>query len=297
MMKSKFMKQQRGVIAIYAISTILCFLLILGAIFISTNTVRRSQLKTALKVKEVYGEQTKEASQIAADRRRVDTSGYVQDSSLQVFYDAINNMGSSHSNNTKIWRDLSSNQNDAIKQGSGQLNWNEDAYDFTNQNQNYFESKNPISLGTSSRTTEVVFTLEEDGVRNLAGFGTLSSVAMNDFYMSPDAGLNWHVYGNPANEGISGALLTGKIYSTTITYDDTTKKTNYYTNSTSKTDVSFYNLNTGSSALTIGIGKYGVYNTDKRFKIKAFRIYNRALTPAEREQNYQLDKARYSIAE
>ena len=52
-MKS-WLKSQKGSMAVYAAITILCFIIILMGVFLSTASVRKNQLKTLPKIKEAY---------------------------------------------------------------------------------------------------------------------------------------------------------------------------------------------------------------------------------------------------
>lgn len=297
MVKQKLFYQEKGSITVYAIATVLCFLIILSAIFFSSSVIRKNQLKTLNKIKQIYAKQLDQADEIIENRNKLNTNEYVK-SGLQVFYDAINNTGSGHNNNTKVWRDLSGNGNDAKWKGTSttQLTWNDKSYDFINPNSNYFESTKNISLGSSSRTIELVCSLEEDGVKNVIGFGTSSSNTLNDLmYINNGINLNIGSYGT--GSGIDNAFDNGRTYFSSISYNSSNRQTIYYRNAESKTNTLSYSLYTGSTLLNIGIGKNSSNNTNKRLKIHAVRIYNRVLTAEERKQNYELDKARYEIEE
>lgn len=50
----KLFKSQRGSIAVYATGLTLTFIIILIAIFTLTSSIRKNQLETELKIKEVY---------------------------------------------------------------------------------------------------------------------------------------------------------------------------------------------------------------------------------------------------
>lgn len=296
MLKNKNINQEKGSVSVYVIATVFCFLIILGIVFFSSSSVRKNQLNTLMKIKQIYSKQMEQASQVSEKINEVDTSQYVQDG-LVVFFDSINNMGGSHGNNTTTWRDLSGNGNDAIYKGNGEVTWDYKAYDFSNPQTNYFETKNTISLGVSSRTIEIVCSIEEDGVKNLAGFGNTTSNTMCDLVYN-NGGININISGNSVTEGIANSVVTlGKPYATSITYDASTKKASYRTNTATKDNIAVSTWDTGSTTLTLGIGKNtnATYNTNKRFKIQSLRIYNRVLTNSEKAQNYGQDQKRYGI--
>lgn len=294
MSKEKINKQERGSVAVFAIATVLSLIFIIGGVFAASSATRKNQLRTLLKIKEIYSQGIGQTNQISLYHEEADTKGYVSEG-LIVFYDAINNTGSGHSNNAKVWKDISGNGNHLKHQGSEDVTWNEGAYDFVNPETNYFETENTVSLSNSSRTIEIVCSIEEDGVENLLGIGTENAGALNDIIYYNN-GINMNNYANQANEGISDkALEKGRTYITTITYDNTNHTTNYYTNLQGKENVSFQNINTASSTLLVGKGKDSTHNKNKRFKVQAIRIYNRILTEEERITNYNLDKERYGI--
>ena len=235
-----------------------------------------------------------QTSQTNLYHEEASVKGYVTEG-LTAFYDAINNTGSGHSSNAKVWKDLSGNGNDLTHQGSEELTWNEKAYDFVQPETNYFETTENISLGNSNRTIEVVCSLEDDGVENILGLGTENARTLNDIIYYNN-GMNINNYENQIDEGIENRPLEkGRTYITTITYDATSHMASYYTNLQGKENVAFANLNTAASTLTLGKGKDSTHNKNKRFKLQALRIYNRVLTEEERITNYMLDKERYEV--
>lgn len=235
-----------------------------------------------------------QTNQINLYQESVHTKEYVTDG-LEVFYDAINNTGSGHSNTAKVWKDLSGNNHDLIYKGTEEVTWNDKAYDFIQPETNYFETEDAITLDSTSRTIEVICSIEEDGVENLIGIGIDNGNNLNDVIYYNN-GMNINTYSNQANEGIDNkAFEKGRIYTATITYDNTNHTASYYTNLQAKEGVNFSILKTNTSTLTVGKGKDSTHNKNKRFKLQALRIYNRVLTEDERLTNYELDKERFGI--
>ena len=235
-----------------------------------------------------------QTNQINLYQESVHTKEYVTDG-LEVFYDAINNTGSGHSNTAKVWKDLSGNNHDLIYKGTEEVTWNDKAYDFIQPETNYFETEDAITLDSTSRTIEVICSIEEDGVENLIGIGIDNGNNLNDVIYYNN-GMNINTYSNQANEGIDNkAFEKGRVYTATITYDNTNHTASYYTNLQAKEGVSFSTLKTNTSTLTVGKGKDSTHNKNKRFKLQALRIYNRVLTEDERLTNYELDKERFGI--
>jgi len=284
MSKEKLIKQEKGSVAVFAIAAIFSLIFILGGVFITTSSVRKNQLRTLLKIKEIYGQGIGQTSSISLYQESADTKSYVLDG-LEAFYDAINNTGSGHSSSAKVWKDLSGKQHDLIYQGEGEVTWNDKAYDFIHPETNYFETTDTIALGNTARTIEIVCSIEEDGVENLVGIGTQNANTLNDIIYYNN-GMNINTYGNQANEGMENkSFEKGRTYITTITYDNTKHIANYYTNLQAKEQVNFQTLNTASSTLTVGKGKDSTHNKNKRFKLQE----------EERLTNYALDKERYEI--
>lgn len=69
MLKNKELDKEKGSVAIYAIATILSFVFILGGIFYNSSSIRKNQLKTLIKIKEVYAQQLDEADVIAEETK------------------------------------------------------------------------------------------------------------------------------------------------------------------------------------------------------------------------------------
>lgn len=54
MSKEKLIKQEKGSIAVFAIAAIFSLIFILGGVFMTTSVVRKNQLRTLMKIKEIY---------------------------------------------------------------------------------------------------------------------------------------------------------------------------------------------------------------------------------------------------
>jgi len=54
MSKEKLIKQEKGSIAMFAIATVFSLIFILGGVFMTTSVVRKNQLRTLMKIKEIY---------------------------------------------------------------------------------------------------------------------------------------------------------------------------------------------------------------------------------------------------
>lgn len=227
-------------------------------------------------------------------------SFYVKDG-LIVHYDGINNTGTGHNNSATIWKDLSGNGND------GNLNgciWNEDNLSLDGKS---FVKANTNPLfheigGTPDMTVEVV----SEKVSKTYGAIIGLSVDVNKFsYMTL-----WTCNGNDGrcySVEYSGTAGATNWQQKTFSYTDiplNTKKsisygknaTNYFTycNADKKDDVAISN-SLGWKSNEFYIGRPTSNNYYFEGKIYSVRIYNRALTEQEIQQNYQIDKVRFGI--
>lgn len=210
---------------------------------------------------------------------------------LLVYYDAESNIQDGHSDTVATWKDLSGNNNDAVLKGATPT-WEANCYSFEGSNANYFETTKELVLGTKDRTIEFVISASNTNLQNIFGLGTTDVANMFDCLIY-NGGFNCHVFGNGAKEGIEEGITSDKIYSNTWRY--TNSQMSYKTNESTKNGVSFYPLNTSTSKLLLGIGKYEQYNSNNPFKIYAIRIYDRRLTEEEIQNNYAIDKIRFGI--
>ena len=120
---------ENGSMAVYVSVVLLSMLLILLAIFLISNQLRKAQIETVLGIKHSYEDDIEKADEIYANITGSTANiDYVEDG-LILHYDAINNTGSGHSNNITTWKDLSGNSNDAIITGGI---WENNSLRFTN---------------------------------------------------------------------------------------------------------------------------------------------------------------------
>lgn len=54
MSKEKILRQEKGSIAVFAIATVFSLIFILGGVFAASSATRKNQLRTLLKIKEIY---------------------------------------------------------------------------------------------------------------------------------------------------------------------------------------------------------------------------------------------------
>ena len=91
MQMKNYLKREKGSMAVYTIASILSFIIILTGIFFTAASVRKNQLRTLMKIKEVYGKTVSTRRDIYDEKTAVeDTDAYIKDG-LILHYEAINN--------------------------------------------------------------------------------------------------------------------------------------------------------------------------------------------------------------
>ena len=283
MFKKKILNLEKGSVAIYAIATVLCFFIIICCIFASSSSIREGQLKTLLKIKEIYAEKINQENESQSE-------SYVQQG-LVLHYDGINNTGNGHSSTTTTWKDLSGNGND------GTLSR---ALDST-----FYWSNNNITLSGVSSTlgTYVDTPLNLNGKERTISYTidatNLTGSIWGDTNSSNANGL-FNYYAFIANRGASTTgqnryeytFAKSGIYNYTVTLS--AKELKFYANGALINTTNNTNgLNT-SNNLRILAAYYSSQNATN-LKMYNFMVYNRVLSDSEVLQNYQVDKAKYGF--
>ena len=235
------------------------------------------------KDKKYYGLEAEEYD-LTNQSLNVSQNDYVRDG-LILYYDAINNTGSGHSNTATTWKDLSGNGNDGTIVGissTQESGWND----------NY---------------------LQLDGVKDYAYCNmvvpgdncTIEIVAKYEsglYMLRSDAGLRTYIYSTYTNKG-----YPTEVSSNFVNSDDniSNRVLKYSTDNGKSTYCNYYNAAKGetkefedtSDAAFLSIGSF--LNTEwsqgSKEKIYAVRIYNRALTDNEIRANFLMDKEKYGI--
>lgn len=307
MQMKNYLKREKGSMAVYTIASILSFIIILTGIFFTAASVRKNQLRTLMKIKEVYGKTVSTRRDIYDEKTAVeDTDAYIKDG-LILHYDAINNTGAGHSNNTTTWKDLSGSGNDGKLYnigGTSTSGWESDGLvldgiddyveidpsKLTNLQQGTVCVDFEIYDWNSSQLYDTVFVKgnELDWVHNHIQISEYSSTAtkfsttISDntnstagsltvpavIYEHKQIVLEWD--GTQVRNFNNGELYQ-TISSTIYPADDSTE--------------CYLGRNYGSSARYLN------------GKIKSLKIYNRFLSAEEIKQNYEIDKQRYQIVD
>ena len=293
--------EEKGSMAVYVSVVLISMLLILTAVLLISNSVRKSQLETIIGIKQTYEADNSRADEIY--KKLADTSsgnigtedddleGYVTNG-LLLLYDGINNTGNGHSNTATTWKDLSGNGNDITLNN---IKINEDNSLSAIDNTSYavrdvtIPASNTIEVVAQYNTTDIgyLYALEKDDSHyfylwNYSGSGsTLSYRYVNNG--------TWDVFDNITDET---SILNKKIF-ISITFDANTNNANIYVDGQYHKTLNFpkpeaepntrlrlFNTINGGRPL-IGGAIYSV------------RAYDRILTESEILQNYQQDMSKY----
>ncbi len=225
---------------------------------------------------------------------------YVEDG-LIAYYDAECNVENGHNDKSNIWKDLSGNKNNATLIGYNQKT-------FFNKNELIFDGENNyvdtgINLNTLVDSSKKEFSLSatihiQDNNNYRAIMGSHEEETISGIFMHFENGNLESSYGNKTTwvrNKIDSSNLTGRIINITSIYKEN-ESIDVYINGELKNSVPI----TGKIELkdTLYIGKsYNLSNSNRLFKgtMQNIKIYNKALTKQQVEQNYKIDKYRYGI--
>lgn len=276
----RWLKSEKGSMAVYATGLTLTFIIILMSIFTLTNSIRKNQLETELKIKEVYEQGlTSDGSQGGTQDPE-----YVKEG-LIAYYDGIKNTENGHSNTTTTWKDLSGHNNDGVLSRSLEANkfyWGDNCIILSNVDKTlktYITT--PINFNGKERT--ISFTI--DGTN-------LSEAILSDASTDNTNGIL--CYKNfVANRGAST--------SSQIRYDYIFNKSGIYnyTITLSSSEMKFYEngnlVNTDSNSIGLTTSNNlrllaGYYTNQNATNIKMynFMAYDRVLSADEVKQNYNV---------
>lgn len=292
-LKTEKIKSQKGSIAVYVTVVLFSMLIILSAIFLTSNSAIKSQIATAIKVKESYQADNSKAADIYESLvDKTDSEDEYVSEGMILHYDAINNTGNGHSSTTTTWKDLSGNGNDATVTGG---RWINNSLEFTTSNTtNGVKTNSNFSINYNN-TFNIVFKYTGgNGIDPLFGARQISTG--NEGFMI----WNWSDSNNYLGLDTKGSftrrilkdgkLETGKYYDLTVTFSENTAK--LYLNGTLENTITFTTGTVNSFPLTV-FSAGGTQNS--LGNIYSVKIYNRALSDNEVLQNYNIDRTKYDI--
>lgn len=215
---------------------------------------------------------------------------------LLVYYDAINNTGTGHSNTTTVWKDLSGNGRDG-KMTDVTMGNNYAQFNGTSSWVNMGE------INSDYQTVELTFSTNKAGYQQSVfgnwetGGGGISIVDGGYIYGT------FYIRNKGAKEIISDIYVANnKIYNVILTFNG--EKDVLYvngiekgTNDTNATGV--IKKPDNDTIFAIGGNPHGLVIGGNKLRGKVYdaKIYNRALSASEVKQNYIVEKNRYGIEE
>lgn len=298
----KVLSDEKGSVAVYVFAMILCFLTIIGGIFFSNSTLRKNQLRTLLKIKDVYAQQISQADKIAQDRNKSNISSkYVSTDNLLLHFDGINNNGNSHTQNTDTWKNLSKNGANIdgklcpkMKENENQYSWRENSLHFDGID-DYVTIPWNEKLSPNDYTIELVLN-REDIINNNKSI-VFAKMPEYSIELNENKKLSYRtILGEPYLE-TDKELELQKKYHIAITYDSSTRTQKIYINGIMNANKELTQAISHNNAnLTIGVGMQdNQINNKFKGNIYAVRMYNKVLSESDIQTNYNIDKERYGI--
>lgn len=286
-MKSKF-KSEKGVMTMYVTVAVVTFTIILTAVFSLAVATRKNQIKSLIKIKEVYEQDNSKKQEI---HNKIKSQLYIKDG-LVLYYDAINNTGSEHNNITTTWKDLSGKNNDGaltnMTINSVTTNWTDNYISFNGQN-NYISVPYSNSMALPNYTIEIVFNKED--IINEEKSVLISKEGEYTIELNTDNTISFGIGSNNEYYKTIENINLNQNYHIAVTYESNIQK--IYING------EFIGQNTveGMVSQTQTDLTIGANNTNYPFKGKIYttRIYDHVLTENEISQNYKIDKQKYNI--
>lgn len=276
-------KEEKGSMAVYVIVTLVSFCLILTGIYISTSSVRKAQIKTDIKIKEVY--------ETGFSNISTEKEWYIEDN-LDALYDGIyNESDNTHSNSLTQWKDLSGN-NRNITSVSGTVG------------ENYIQLQVGQSMQIPLSGNYNVLTVE----LTVSDLQTINSTAFNA-YGAYTRLMSIHLPWSDNNIYLDTSQDSSgyeRIYKT-IDFDKTAKHTITCVKSTLTGQAMYIdgnlwvqnaNLKRAVGNITgaiLGGGTSDLAGTGWTAKVYSLRIYSKGLTQDEITKNYNLDKIRFEM--
>ena len=289
-------KDEKGSMAIYVLIVLLSMLLMLTTVFLTSNSARKSQLKTVMGIKQAYEADNDKAADIynsITKKSKNKTISYVTDG-LILYYDAVNNTGNGHSNTETTWKDLSGNGNDLVLSNFDNTTtsgWSENALNFDG-----IDDFGAISTLTQTLQGDVtistkIYSQNANNYKGIYGNYVDTDYGVSGILAQYQDGVMRIGY-NSNIVDISSDLVTNKEITLTVQMG-TSIGTRVFINGELVGE-----MHSDSDAAQPGtdfwIGK--AFNTTDRYflgKMNNFMVYNRILSDSEIKQNYAADEAKY----
>ncbi len=286
-------KENKGSMAVYTSVVLLGMLIILMAVFLTSNVVKREQLTTAMKVKESYEADNEKAAEIySVLTKKVEPEGEYTKDGLILYYDGNNNTGNGHSSITNIWKDLSGNDNDGIfskTPNTSEFYWEKNCITLSNHDGNldsYVDT--PISLNNTERT--IIYTINGNKLSG-AIWGDTDTSSFNGVFNYQSFITNRGA--NSLNQcKYDYTFNKNGIYNYAVTLNNTEMK--FYENGELKATVNnTIGLKTSNNIRILATRNNGQNATN--LKMYNFLVYNRVLSDSEIRNAYQKARSEYNF--
>ena len=289
-------KEEKGSMAVYTLVVLLSMLLILTALFLTSSSVRKSQIETVIKIKQTYEADNSKAAEIYASITGTGggsepTIDYVQEG-LILHYDAINNTGSGHSSSTTTWKDLSGSGNDgtlSTSPSNSTFYWENNRLTISGHGGNLqYYVDTPLRLTGQERT--YIYTIDAN---NLQGsiWGETDSSNTNGLFNYYNFIVNRGSKTTTQNRYDYTFAKSG-IYNYAVTLSNSQLK--FYVNGVLTQTINNTVGLTCSSNLRLMAARYSGQNATN-LKMYQFLAYDRVLSDSEILQNYNVSKEEYNI--
>ena len=196
-----------------------------------------------------------------------------------------------------VWKDLSGNDNDFTIYGS--VSHNGTIFTLDGSTSQYFQA-NPFPHPTENFTIELYQRVNEINLTPFYSYAVDSDSNEGLLYITNNSGRIVYVYGPSGRYSTGYAISTEVFYQITRTRSSSTGEDKFYINGTliatatqaagtqTVTDGSF-NIGQEQDSVGGGFRDTQTFNGD----VALLRVYDRALTAQEINDNYQLTKSRF----
>lgn len=278
-------KSDRGSVSVFVFITVLFFLIVTVGVYISNSSLLKTQLQADKKIKEIYEEGTENVDQVYdATMQEIteSTAGYVQEG-LICHLDGINNTGYGHGTTKKSWSNLVNNSN-ITATIDGDVTW-EDKGLLLNGNKLLITNKNDMQL--QEVTVEIIY--KSNTSDSVLLYNSGMDIKLNSSKITAKIANN--EINNESEEAQSDKSDKKNIDYVSCQYN--LHKIKMFTDAQNfEKDVdNGSSLNLSKNIYVGGTSSLSNYNGN----IYSVRIYNRALTDLEVQQNYNMDKQRFEI--
>lgn len=285
-------KQETGSIAVYVSVVVISMLLILFAVFLTSSSKLKSQIETTIAIKQSYEADNSKAGDIYNSLVKNDSPQYVSDG-LVLHYDAINNTGSGHNSSATTWTDLSGNGNDgtlSTAPNTSNFYWEDNSITISGYSSGSLKYYVDTPLNLTGHERTYIYTVN---AQNLTGtiWGETDDSNTNGLF-------NYQSFISNRGNSTSGDNRYNYTFAKSGIYN--------YAVSVSSSQIKFYangelvttmNNTVGlncSNPLRLLAARYSSQNATN-LKMYNFMAYNRALSEAEIQQNYNVAKTMYGI--